>query len=172
MKKLIFPFIVISFLFSGKIFSQGMVPPPPLKSEFIDASLGTWVSDPYEIMGMKMSDEVTHKMILNGQFMEVDIKGKSDNGFVYEAKGIIAPSEDGTLQGWFFDVFGKNSITNYTGTTKGTNVSLSGTSNWGTEKRDISINGDILTHNVSYMMKDASGKEVQQNVAITYKKKN
>lgn len=172
MKKLNFVLVLIAFLLCNKIFAQGMTPPPPIKSEFIDALVGTWVSEPYNMMGMKMTDEATHKMILNGQFMEVDIKGKDDKGFVYEAKGIIAPSSDGSLTGWFFDIFGKDAISNYTGTTKGTKVSLVGTANWGTEKRDISIDGNTMIHTVTVTMKDASGDEVQQTAVITYKKKN
>lgn len=172
MKKFNLILVVLMLLVSGKIYSQGMVPPNPIKSAFIDASLGTWVSEPYDMMGMKMTDEVTHKMILNGQFMEIDVKG-TGQGFTYEAKGIIAPSADGTLTGWFFDIFGKDGIGNYTGTANGTSVNLLGSGNWGTEKRNITIDGDTMIHDVTFNFKDPSGKDTPpMTMVIKYKKKN
>ena len=84
-----------------------MNPPAPIKSATLDAMTGTWVSDTYEMMGMKFTDEVTISMILNGQFLQLDIKSNSDAGFNFEGKGIMVPSADGTITGWVFDNYGK-----------------------------------------------------------------
>ncbi|MEP7146795.1 MAG: hypothetical protein ABI792_07275 [bacterium] len=165
--------LVLSILFiTGNIFAQGMMPPTPIKSAFLEASLGTWVSEPYQMMGNTMSDEITHKMILNGQFMEIDVRGKSDNGFVYEGMGIISPSSENSITGTFYDIFGKGGIMTYTGTEKGSNIYLLGTSNWGTESRDITIDGNTMIHTVTMNMKDANGKEMApQTAVIKYHKK-
>ncbi len=149
-----------------------MVPPPPIKSSFIDASVGTWVSDPYQMMGGTNTDVVTHKMILNGQFMEIDVHSTSDKGFVYDALGIIAPTAEGPMTGWFFDVFGKDGIGNYTGKYDGSKVTLTGTGNWGTEMREITINGNTMIHNITYKMKGADGNYMpDEKMTITYHKK-
>ena len=172
MKKVNLFLILSLIIITNNIFAQGMQPPPPVESPFIDASLGTWVSEPYEMMGMKITDEVTHRKILNGQFMTVEIKGTGDNGFVYEALGIIAPSSDGSFAATFYDIFGKNAITTYSGTAKGTNVDFSRVSNWGTESRNIIIDGNTMTHNVTMTMKDPTGKEMPtQTFSVKYHKK-
>ncbi len=166
-------FIALSLFFiTNNMFAQGMMPPAPVQSTFLDAAMGTWVSESYQMMGMTMSDEVTQKMILNGQFMEIDIKGKSENGFSYEGKGIMAPAADGSITGTFYDIFGKDAMTSYTGTAKGSTVYLTGVSNWGTESRDISVDGNTMIQTVTMTMKDTAGKEMpSQTVVINYHKK-
>ncbi len=172
MKKVNLLLILSIFLITNNVFSQGMKPPAPIQSPFLEASMGTWISEPYQMMGMNISDEITHKMILNGQFMEIDIAGTGDNGFTYQGMGIITPSSDGSVTGTFYDIFGKDAIMTYTGTAKGSNVYLTGTSNWGTESRDISIDGNTMIHTVTVTMKDPSGKEMApETVVIKYHKK-
>ncbi len=172
MKKILLPVILIFLFTVNNIFSQGMVPPEPIKSALLESMMGTWVSNPYEMMGEKMTDEVTQSMIMNGQFMQVDVKSTGGNGFVYEAHIIIAPSNDGTFTGWAFDIFGKNAVTSYTGTYEGNQMFVTGTSNWGSEIRNITMEGNVMLANVSFKMKDANGKEMpEMNASITYNKK-
>ena len=165
---------IIFFLFiATKSFSQGMMPPPPIDSPVMSSMEGTWVSEPYQFMGSTMTDECTQKMVLNGQFMEVNVKSTTPGGFTYEAIVLIAPSSDGTLTGTSFDVFGEKAITSYTGTWKGNMLYLDGRSSWGIESRVINIDGDVMLHNVIYKMKDEKGNPLpDQSVAITYNKKN
>ncbi|MBL8007469.1 MAG: hypothetical protein JNJ56_08060 [Ignavibacteria bacterium] len=164
--------ILFLFLISTPAFPQGMTLPDPIKAPMLEAMSGTWVSDTYEMMGMKFNDEVTQKMILNGQFMEIDIMSKGDNGFNYEGKGIMVPGTDGSFTGWVFDVFGKNGITTYTGKLEEGKLTMKGLSEMMTEHREIMVDGDNMTQNVSFLMKDASGKEMpEMKMTIKYKKK-
>lgn len=163
-------FIVLLLLVSTRCFSQGMMPPPPISSPLLDALMGTWTSEPYDMMGMKCSDVVVHKMILNGQFMEVDIKSTMDNGFSYEGLGIVAPSKDG-MTGWFYDIFGKNGIMTYSGNIEGNKIMLTGVNDKMTEERVITVDGNTMTHDVTFKMKDSSGGTMpEQKITITYKK--
>lgn len=172
MRKINYAVFLIALLFTTNAFSQGMIPPEPVNLEVLNKSLGTWVSEPYDMMGMKMSDEVTMSLILNGQFLEVKVKSKADNGFEYNALVIMAPSADGTMTGTGYDIFGKNAITNYTSTSKDNTIYMSGVSSWGTETRNITMDGNIMTQNVIMNMKGADGKEMpEMSMSISYNRK-
>ncbi len=172
MKKLKLLVLIFTVFFSVKAFTQDMVPPPPISSPLLESMSGTWVSAPYEMMGSKMTDEVTQRMVLNGQFFQADVKATSSTGFVYEALIMMSPNSDGTITGTAYDVFGKNAITTYTGTWSDNAVYLTGKSSWGTEIRNIKMQGDIMIHNVDFVMKDANGKEIpHQATEIIFNKK-
>ena len=172
MKKLNFLLILFMVFFSAKTFAQDMMPPPPVSSPIFNSMVGTWASAPYEMMGSKITDEVTVSMVLNGQFMEADVKSASDNGNVYEGKGFFAPKSDGTYTGWFYDIYGLNNITTYTGTSEPGKLYLTGTSNMGSETRNISVEGNVMIHNVIFKWKDKDGNDLpQQSFSITYNKK-
>jgi len=168
MKNLKLLLALIAFLFiSTKSYSQ-MIPPDPIKSPLLDAMMGTWVSDPYQMMGSSMTEEAIHRMILNGQFMEIDVVSKADNGFTYEGKILVFPNSDGSWSGTAYDIFGKNGITNYTGTSDGNKITMSGSNDMMSEIREIIVDGNTMTHNVTWDMKGMP----QQKLTITYKKKN
>ncbi|MBK8551013.1 MAG: hypothetical protein IPL53_08135 [Ignavibacteria bacterium] len=172
MKKLKLLLIVFTVFFSANLFAQDMMPPKPISSPVLESMAGTWVSNPYEMMGSTMTDECTQSMVLNGQFLKIDVKAKSSAGFVYEAIIMMAPSADGTITGWSYDIFGKNAITTYTGTWADNAVYLAGTSSWGSEIRNIKMQDGVMIQNVSFKMKDANGKEMPEQVAsIIYNKK-
>jgi hypothetical protein len=172
MKKLNLFLFVFLFILSGKIFAQGMTPPPPFESPLFNSMTGTWVSEPYQMMGSTMTDEVNMKMVFNSQFLEADIRSVATSGFIYEGMVIVSPSKDGTITGWSYDVFGKDGITTYTGTWEGKMIYLYGKSAWGTESRVININGDVMIHNVIYKMVDDKGKALPEvTLAITFNKK-
>jgi len=171
MKKIFLPAILILLFVTNNLFAQGMMPPEPIKSPLLESMMGTWVSNPYEMMGSMMTDEVTQSMIMNGQFMQVNVKS-TGAGFTYESLVIIAPSADGSFTGWSYDIFGKNAITTYTGTSKDNQMFMTGTSSWGSEIRNITMEGNVMIANVSFKMKDANGKEMpEMTMAITYNKK-
>ncbi|HMQ70015.1 MAG TPA: hypothetical protein PKA90_13550 [Ignavibacteria bacterium] len=172
MKKLNYLLVLVALMFTTNAFSQGMEPPKPVQSELINSMEGTWISEPYEMMGMKMTDEVTQSWILNGQFFEVRIKSKGENGFDYEGLVILAPSDDGTMTGTGYDIFGKNGITTYTSTSEGNTVYMTGKSIWGSETRNITMDGNIMTHSVIYNMMGQDGKEMPpMSMSISYNKK-
>lgn len=172
MKKINIPAILFFIFASNILYSQDVMLPPPLDVPIMNAMSGNWVSEPYQFMGTTMTDEVSQKMVFNGQFMQVDVKSTGTNGFVYEGMIMIAPSKDGTISGWSFDVFGSGGLTTYTGTWKDNMVYVYGTSGWGTESRVINVDGSVMTQNVIYKMKDNTGKEMpEQSITISLNKK-
>jgi hypothetical protein len=173
MKKLSLLLITCTVLFiSNKTFSQGWMP-EPIKSPYLDAIVGTWTSSPYMFMGNTNQDIVTYNMILNGQFLEIDVKRTDDKGFTYEGKEIVIPSPDGTMKGSFYDIFGKDQSSSYYGKMDGNKIILTSASPVGTGTREIIIDGDTMIHNVTFVMMDKSGKQTpEQKITITYKKAN
>lgn len=149
--------------------AQDYKKPDPVKNSTTEMLIGTWVADPYEMMGEKRTETATHYMKL-GQYMFIDIVGGNDkNPAVYNATVIIKINPDGTLTGWSFDDWGFTHT--YTGTASGNKISVSGTGDMGTETRDIEINGNTMTHKVTFNMKGADGNPMTMNMNITYHKK-
>ncbi len=66
-------------------------------------------------MGSNNTEEVTYEMILNGQYMEMNMKRNDNSGFTYEGKEIITPLGDGTFTGTYYDILGKSKTNTYTG---------------------------------------------------------
>ena len=82
-------FALLSIFISNKTFSQAWLP-EPVKSPFLEAIAGTWISDPYTFMGSTNNNVVTYNMILNGQFLEAKMKRTDDKGAtMYEGMEII-----------------------------------------------------------------------------------
>lgn len=131
--------------------------------------MGTWVAEPYQMMGTTWTDEATHSMKHNGQYMFIDINGKDDKGNTYTATIVMLPKSDGTFTGYSFDEWG--GVTTYTGKTDGNKIHVEGKSDWASEIRDIEINGSAMTHKVTMTMKDKDGKDMKHNITITYNKK-
>ena len=157
-------FIILS---SHTIKSQDMQKPDPVKNETFDLIMGKWSAEPYEMMGEKYNETANHYMKY-GQFMFVDIQGSNDKGQTYNGTIIIKPGKDDSFTGWAFDDWG--SVTTYSGTAKGNKISLTGKSDWGTETREITINGDKMEHKVTMTMVGTDGKDMTFNQTITYKK--
>jgi hypothetical protein len=55
--KTLLSIILLAFIFTGTSFSQDFQPPPPIDNEYFTLSVGDWVSDEYEFMGMKWTEE-------------------------------------------------------------------------------------------------------------------
>ncbi|HJY64424.1 MAG TPA: hypothetical protein VJ455_09735, partial [Ignavibacteria bacterium] len=70
--------------------------------------------------------------------------------------------------GWAFDDWGM--VTTYTGTAKDNHLSVNGKSDWGTENREITINGNTMEHKMTWTMKDKDGKDMTNSMTINYKK--
>jgi hypothetical protein len=54
---------------------------------------------------------------------------------------------------------------------KGNKITVSGKSDWGSDVREIEINGNTMVHKVSMTMKGQDGKDFTTNCSITYHKK-
>lgn len=168
MKKiLITVFLLSSFLFVSNSYSQAWLP-QPVNSPYFNALEGTWVSEPYEFMGNSgQVDVITCTKILNGQYMEVDVKS-SNNNFSYEAKEIITPKSDGSLSGTFYDIFAKGpNPTTYTLSEDGGKLLM--TISGGTGSRNVVIDGNTMTQDVTFRMGESSSLP-EQKIFITYKK--
>ncbi len=161
--------IFFCFIFiTGKSFSQSWLP-EPVKNSYTDALAGNWTSSPYVFMGNTNTEEVSYNMILNGQYMEVDFKRTDDKGFTYSGKEIITFAADGTMKGTYFDILGKDRNSTYTGSTDGSKVILTSESLVGNGMREIVIDGDTMTQNVTFTMPDKNVNEMQeQKITITY----
>jgi len=172
MKKHYLLFIFIFFFVSGKTFSQGWLP-EPINTSYINALQGTWISAPYNFMDNTNQEVVTYKMILNGQYMEIEVKRTDDKNFTYEGKEIVIPAADGTMKGSYYDIFGKNESSTYYGKMDGDKIILTSSSLIGKGTREIIIDGNTMTQNVTFTMIDKSGKQTpEQKITITYTKSN
>ncbi|HEY3249828.1 MAG TPA: hypothetical protein VGK25_01790, partial [Ignavibacteria bacterium] len=94
--------------------------------------------------------------------------GSNDKSETYTATIVMTQDKDGNLTGWSFDDWGM--VATYTGKANGNKANVIGKSAWGTETRDIEINGNIMTHKVSWTMKDKDGKDMTMNQTVTYHK--
>lgn len=164
--KILFILLAVTF-FSLQVTAQDK--PAPIKSTTFDMLMGTWVSDPYQMMGSTWTDEATHSMKFNGQYMVIDLTGKDNKGTTYTGMIVIVPKSDGTFTGYGFDDWG--GVSNATGKADGNKIHVETTSAWGSETRDIEINGSSMTHKVNWTMKDKDGKDMTQNLTVNYKKK-
>ena len=161
--------LLISFTFQTA-FAQDYKKPEPIKSVLLDNMMGVWTAEPYEMMGSTWSDESNQHMMHNGQYLFIDINGKSSKGETYTATVVMVPNKDGSFTGWGFDDWG--SITNYTGKTLSDNkITVTGTSSWGTETREITIDGDKMTHDITFTMKGQDGKDMTMKMTVNYNRK-
>lgn len=161
-------FTVFIIFNSNKSFSQAWFP-DPVKSPYLEAMTGTWVSDPYMFMGNTSTDVVTYNMILNGQFMEVKVIRSDEKGVtMYEGMEILRPGVDGSFSGSSFDVTGNSQVQTYSGSKDGSKVLFTGSSPVGTGTREIIIDRNTMTQNVTFTM--GKDKPVQK-ITIVYKKK-
>jgi len=163
----LFLFIFCVLALSPFVNSQEMKKPDPIKSSTLEMLMGNWVAEPYEMMGSKWNEQANHYM-KHGQFMYIDITGKSDKGETYTGTIIIKPGMDGSFTGWSFDDWGM--VGSYSGTAKDNHLSVAGKSDWGTENREITINGNTMEQKITWVMKGPDGKDMTNSLTINYKK--
>ncbi len=115
---------VFIIVFSSYLYSQDMKKPDPVKNETINMILGTWVADPYDMMGSKWSETSTQHIELNGQFMYLDVTGSDNMGTTYTGHIVFKLNKDDTFTGWSFDDWGQ--VGTYTGTTSINKMTING----------------------------------------------
>lgn len=166
--KFILPVICLMFIASSVMSQDDLGKPAPVDNAAMKMLVGTWKSDPYEMMGMKWNETAVHSMKLNGQYMFIDITATNDKGVAYNATVIMQADKNGNLTGWSFDDWGMSFT--YTGKSDGGHVKVTGTGAMGSEVREIDIKGDSMTHNVTETMKGKDGKDMTSKLTVTYHK--
>jgi hypothetical protein len=166
-----FNFVLVLFtltIISSAVNSQDMKKPDPVKNAAFDMLMGTWVAEPYEMMGSKWTESANHYM-KHGQYMFIDITGSDDKGATWNGTIIMKPNSDGGFTGWSFDDWGQ--VGSYTASVNGNKITVNGKTDWGTETREIEINGNKMVHKLTINMKGPDGKDMTMNQTITYNKK-
>ncbi|MEO8513603.1 MAG: hypothetical protein ABI543_08590 [Ignavibacteria bacterium] len=156
-------------MISTGIFSQDYKKPEPVNNETINMMLGKWEAEPYEMFGTKRGETENYYMDINNQFMFIDVNGKDETGFTYNALIVMKVNSDGTLTGYSFDDWGK--IGTYTGTASGNKINVKGTKEMVADTREIEINGNKMTTKVTFSFKDKDGKDMFVSQTINYNKK-
>jgi len=169
--KTIFSILFLSLLLPAGIFAQDMQPPPPIDNEFFNNSVGDWVADEYEMMGMKWTEEVNISWALNKQFIVITTKSKSDKGVPYESIGYMTVDKEGSTKTYFFDNWGMEGITEFTGKIDGNISTMEGGNKWMKSKGKMTIEKGVMTNEMTFTMPGPDGKDVTQDMKIVYKKK-
>lgn len=171
MKKSILILFAILFT-AGLSFSQDdMKPPAPVDNSFLKMSEGNWVSEPYEFMGMKWTDESNLKWVLNNQFLEIRTKSSSDKGMVMNMYGLMSADKDGNFKAWFFDDFGLMSASTFEGKTEGNKLTMTGGGPMSKGSGMITIDGGKMIQDFTFTMKGKDGKDETISMKVTSMKK-
>ncbi len=170
MKTIILTF-VFSFLLPMGLLAQDMQPPPPIENEFFNSSIGNWVSDEYEMMGMKWTEEMNISWALNKQFVVITTMSTSDKGMPYESVGYMTVDKEGNTKTYFFDNWGMEGISEFTGKINGMTATMEGGNKWMKSKGKITMEGGKMHNEMSFTMPGSDGKDVTQDMKIAYKRK-
>ena len=170
MKKIVvlFTFLIISVI---NLQSLDMKLPQANDNSLFKSIAGTWISEPYEIMGVKWVDEAEFKWILNNQFLEMEVITKGDNGFNFKSFGILSVDEDGNYKSWGFDEWGPISVSYSEGKVEGNKIKSTGGSQFMKSSTEIVIDGNVTTEVFNYTVKDEQGKETPATLNLIYHKK-
>ncbi len=171
--KAIFSFKVILLFFciifiSSRLTAQDMGKPQPVDNETLKMLMGTWKSDPYDFMDAKWTETAIHSMKLNGQYLVIEVSAVSDKSQTYNGTIYITPDKDGNWKGVEFDEWG--GITPMTGKANGNKITSTSKSDYGSETREIEINGNTMIHNISMSMKGKDGADIPMKLMVTYHK--
>lgn len=169
--KTIFSALILSFLLPTGIFAQDMQPPPPIDNEYFNNSIGDWVSEEYEMMGMKWNEEMNVSWALGKQFLVITSQSKSDKGMSYESVGYMTMDKDKNTKLIFFDNWGYEGISEFTGKLEGNIATMEGGNKWMQSKGKMTIDAGVMTNEMSFTMPGPDGNEVTQDMKVIYKKK-
>ena len=168
---LFFFFVVLCFSGSKLMAQDEMQSPPPIQNETFEMALGEWVSEPYTMMGFNITqDQNKIYMAHNGQFMVVEVNATMGDGSNYTATIFCTLDGEGNVKAWAFDTWGYYGRMDYTGSVKGNVMTLSGSNEFTSESRVITIEKDKMIHNVDFTLKLPTG-EMTESMEITYNRK-
>ena len=170
MKTLLLLF-VFALLFVNLSYSQEIQLPPAIDNEYFTLSVGDWVSDEYEFMGMKWTDETTVNWILNNQFLEMKSVSTSDQGFKYEAVSYMTVDNEGNIKAWMFDLFGMQNVSEYTGKTDSSTCTMEGGNEYMKSTGTVSIEDNVTTQSMTFTYPDKEGNTITQEMTIISRKK-
>ena len=153
------------------IFAQDMQPPPPIDNEFFNNSIGDWVSEEYEMMGMKWTEDVNISWALGKQFIVITTISKSDKGMIYESIGYMTMDKDKNTKIWYFDNWGYEGAAEFSGKIEGNISTMEGGNKWMKSKGKMTIENGVMINEMTYTMPGPDGKEVTQEMKVVYKKK-
>ena len=166
----LFLVVVCIGMLSSAAFAQDMQPPPPIQNSFFSAALGTWKAEPYKMMGMDVSnDQNTISMRHNGQFMVVEVDAIDGTGNNYTATIFTTIDGEGNVKGWAFDTWGYYGTMTYTGSTSGNTMTITGSNDFVSETRVMTIDGSKMTHDVDFTVKLPTGN-MSEKLSIVYNK--
>ena len=157
--KTLLTIIALTFIFSINAFSQGFKIPPAIENEFFNESVGTWISDEYEMMGMKSTDETTFNWVLNNQFLEMNSVSNTGTDNKFQTIGYIGVDKDGNMKGWFFDIMGMEGVTEFTGKVDGMTATIEGGNKYMKSKGTMTIEGGVMTQTFSFTYQDEEGND-------------
>lgn len=169
--KTLLSIIFLTFIFTINSYSQGFKVPPPIENEFFNESVGTWISDEYEMMGTKWTDETVFNWVLNNQFLEM--KSVSNNGTdnKFQTIGYISVDKDGNMKGWFFDIMGLEGVSEFSGKVDGMSATMEGGNTYMKSNGMIKIEGGVMTQTFSFTYSDEEGKEQTMELTTIARKK-
>ena len=170
MKKLFF-LLLLGFINIWNLKAQDMKLPPANNNSLFKQIAGTWISEPYDFMGVKWTDEAEFNWILNNQFMEMKVNTKGDNGFSFKSYGILSVDEEGNYKSWGFDEWGPVNAVYFEGRVQGNKLTSTGGSKYMKSSSEITVEGNTTTEVVTYSTKDDSGKETSSSLQLIYHRK-
>jgi hypothetical protein len=152
--KTIFSVLFLSLLLPAGILAQDMQPPAPINNKVLEESIGNWISDEYEMMGMKWNEEMNVSWALNKQFIVVNSKSVSDKGMVYESVGYMTLDSDNNVKVYFFDNWGYEGISEFNGKMTGNVCTMEGGNKWMKSKGKMTFESGTMTNEINFTMRD------------------
>ena len=151
---------IVLFLFLNNIsYSQGFKVPPAIENEFFTESVGTWISDEYEMMGTTWTDETTFNWVLNNQFLEMRSVSNSSKDSKLETIGYISVDKEGNMKGWFFDIMGMDGVVEFMGKVDGMTASIEGGNKYMKSTGTLQIEDGVMTQEFKFTFSDPDGND-------------
>jgi hypothetical protein len=151
--------IVLFLICVGNSYSQGFKVPPAVESEYLNESVGTWISDEYEMMGMSWTDETTFNWVLNNQFLEMRSISNSSTDKKFETIGYISVDKEGNMKGWFFDIMGMDGVGVFKGKVDGMTATMQGGNEYMKSTGTVHLEDGVMTHAFKFTFSDPDGNE-------------
>lgn len=170
--KTVLAVILFALTFTAFTKAQDMTPPKPVESAYFDKWVGTWVGENV-YAGQPGKQTIVAAWDLNHQFLVVKVTGTNDNNpdFIYSGTGYYTIDNNGSYIGYWFDIFGRNGLSESKG--KITNNRLEGSVTApgyiGTEFAEFKGDNDVTMGSKGTY--EYNGQKMQTEHTATYKRK-